>query len=63
MSDETLAFADALDLPRFTTGGVAYLSRLTMIIRNGVVYRVIYPVHAPAAHARELLKSLTPTPA
>jgi hypothetical protein len=33
---------------------------LTMIIRNGVIYRVIYPVQAPAMHARELLLSLRP---
>jgi peroxiredoxin len=63
LSDETLAFADALDLPRFSTGGLNYLSRLTMIVRNGVVYRVIYPVYEPMRHARELLTSLTPAPA
>ena len=58
LSDETFAFADPLKLPRFETGGVKYLSRLTMIIRNGVIYRVIYPVQEPASHARELLTSL-----
>ncbi|CAA2138602.1 peroxiredoxin [Hyphomicrobium sp. ghe19] len=60
LSDETLAFADALKLPRFETGGATYLKRLTMIIRNGVIYRVIYPVQAPATHAQELLASLRP---
>jgi peroxiredoxin len=58
LSDETLAFADALKLPRFETGGSTYLKRLTMIVRNGVIYRVIYPVYSPASHAQELLKSL-----
>lgn len=58
LSDETLAFADALKLPRFKTGGVTYLKRLTMIVRNGTIYRVVYPVRSPAAHARELLQSL-----
>ncbi|MFT3730266.1 MAG: peroxiredoxin [Hyphomicrobium sp.] len=61
LSDETLAFADALKLPRFETGGVGYLSRLTMIIRNGIIYRVIYPVDAPGGHARALLESLRAT--
>lgn len=61
LSDEKLAFADALKLPRFETGGSAYLRRLTMIVRNGVIYRVIYPVYSPALHARELLESLTQT--
>lgn len=59
LSDEKLAFADALRLPRFETGGVAYLSRLTMIVRDGVIYRVIYPVDDPAGHPRSLLEALT----
>ncbi len=59
LSDDKLAFADALDLPRFETGGVTYLSRLTMIVRNGIIYRAVYPVQSPAEHARELLHSLT----
>ena len=61
LSDQTLAFADALDLPRFATGGVTYLKRLTMIIRNGIIYRVVYPVQTPPSHARELLAALRPT--
>ncbi len=61
LSDEKLAFADALSLPRFTTGGVDYLSRLTMIVRNGIIYRVTYPIAHPANHARELLQSLKVT--
>jgi peroxiredoxin len=58
LSDAGFAFADALGLPRFETGEVSYLKRLTMIVRNGVIYRVIYPVHPPGSHARELLHSL-----
>jgi peroxiredoxin len=61
LSDARLQFADALKLPRFETGGVTYLKRLTMIVRDGVIYRTVYPVQAPGAHARELLKSLRPT--
>jgi peroxiredoxin len=62
LSDENQAFADALRLPRFETGGVTYLKRLTMVVRDGIIYRVIYPVHPPATHARELLQSLRPAP-
>jgi len=58
LSDPSFAFADALGLPRFATGGTSYLKRLTMIVRNGTIYRVIYPVHPPDAHAEELLRSL-----
>ena len=59
LSDEKFAFAEALKLPRFETGGVTYLKRLTFIVRNGVIYRTIYPVHPPDGHAGELLSELT----
>jgi peroxiredoxin len=63
LSDAGLRFAGALALPRFETGGVAYLKRLTLVVRNGVIYRCIYPVHPPDRHAAELLASLSPAPA
>ena len=59
LSDEKLAFADALGLPRFETGGSTYLSRLTFIVRNGVIYRTVYPVLRPDTHARDLLAELS----
>ncbi len=59
LSDASLQFADALKLPRFKAGGKAYLSRLTLIVRNGVIYRCIFPVEQPAAHAREILAELS----
>lgn len=58
LSDGDFAFADALDLPRFETGGYFYLKRLTLIVKNGVIYRVFYPVHPPDAHARAVLEAL-----
>lgn len=58
-SDTDFAFADALRLPRFETGGKAYLKRLTLIVRDGVIYRCIYPVHPPHTHAAELLGELS----
>jgi peroxiredoxin len=61
LSDAAFAFGDALKLPRFETGGVTYLKRLTFIVRNGVIYRTIYPVHPPGEHAAELLSEFTPT--
>lgn len=59
LSDEGLAFADALALPRFKAGRATYLRRLTMIVRDGVIYRVIYPVHPPDSHAKALLGELS----
>ena len=58
LSDEKFAFADALNLPRFETGGKVYLRRLTLIVRDGVIYRCIYPVPSPATHAADLLAEL-----
>lgn len=59
VSDESFAFADALGLPRFETGGKAYLKRLTLIVRDGVIYRCIYPVHPPHEHAAGVLGELS----
>jgi peroxiredoxin len=54
VSDEGFALQQALALPLFETGGVRYLKRLTIAVRDGRIERVYYPVHAPAAHAREV---------
>lgn len=59
LSDEHLAFADALQLPRFETGGETYLRRLTLSIVDGVIDWVFYPVHPPDTHARDVLAWLT----
>ena len=54
VSDEVFALARALSLPTFATGGVTYLKRLTLAVRDGRIERVYYPVHLPGAHAREV---------
>ena len=54
VSDERFALQRALALPTFATGGVTYLTRLTLAVRNGRIERVYYPVPQPAAHAREV---------
>jgi peroxiredoxin len=54
VSDEQFALQRALSLPTFATGGVTYLQRLTMAIKDGRIERVYFPVPAPAAHAREV---------
>lgn len=58
LSDAQFHFADALGLPRFVTGGTPYLKRLTLLVRNGIIYRCIYPVHPPHTHAASLLAEL-----
>jgi peroxiredoxin len=54
LSDAAFALQRALSLPTFTTGGVTYLKRLTLALKNGAIERIYYPVHPPAAHAREV---------
>ncbi|MCC0008174.1 MAG: peroxiredoxin [Hyphomicrobiaceae bacterium] len=58
LSDEGLQFADALRLPRFETGGVTYLKRLTLLIEDGRIARTFYPVHPPHTHALDLLAAI-----
>jgi peroxiredoxin len=53
-SDEHFALQRALSLPTFATGGVTYLKRLTLAIKDGRIERIYYPVPAPGAHAREV---------
>ena len=50
VSDEQFALQRALALPTFATGGVTYLKRLTLAIRDGRIERVYYPIASPAAH-------------
>lgn len=58
LSDADLAFARALALPTFATGGVTYLKRLTLIVADGRIARVLYPVHPPDRSAAETLAAL-----
>ncbi len=55
LSDAELAFARALRLPTFEFGGMTLTKRLTLIVRDGVVEHVFYPVFPPDGHAAEVL--------
>jgi peroxiredoxin len=54
LSDADFLWQRALGLPTFTADGVTYLKRLTLAIKDGAIERIYYPVHPPAAHAREV---------
>jgi peroxiredoxin len=58
LSDANGCFATALALPSFATGGESYLKRLTLVIRDGSIGTVFYPVADPARHAGEVLAAL-----
>ncbi len=55
VSDAQLTLQCALRLPTFETAGVTYLKRLTLVLRDGRIEHVFYPVHPPEVHAREVL--------
>lgn len=59
LSDADLAFQKALRLPTFAAGGTDYLRRLTLVVRDGRIVHVFYPVHPPQTHAAEVLGCLT----
>jgi len=54
LSDREGKFADALRLPTFATGGEIYLKRLTLVVAEGRIAHVFYPVPDPAGHAGEV---------
>jgi peroxiredoxin len=55
LSDAELKLVGALRLPTFTTDGMTLVKRLTLIIRDGEIERVFYPVFPPDTHAGEVL--------
>ena len=52
LSDAQLAFAHALRLPTFEVEGMTLLKRITLIIRDGVIEDVLYPVFRPTRTRR-----------
>jgi peroxiredoxin len=55
LSDEHLALTRALRLPTFTVQGMTLLKRLTLVVRNGRIEHVFYPVFPPDKHAEEVI--------
>ena len=58
LSDAGLEFAAALRLPTFTVEGVTLLRRLTLVIRDGRIEHVLYPVFPPDRAAHDVLAVL-----
>jgi peroxiredoxin len=62
LSDGAGCFAVAMRLPTFRIDGRTMLRRLTMIVRDGVVEHVRYPVARPEADAAEVIAWLRAHP-
>jgi peroxiredoxin len=55
LSDEDLAFADTLRLPTFEVDDMVLLKRLTLIIKDGRIEKVFYPVFPPDRSAEDVV--------
>ena len=63
LSDERLELADALALPTFSAPGHDRLySRLTLIVAEGMIEHVFYPIFPPNTHAQQVLAWLEEHP-
>jgi peroxiredoxin len=59
LSDEHLNLTRAMNLPTFEAGGMALLKRFTLVIDNGRVSHVFYPVFPPDRSASDVIDWLS----
>lgn len=59
LSDKKLEFAQALRLPVFEVDGMKLIKRITLIVRDGRIVKVFYPVFPPDRNADEVIQWLT----
>lgn len=62
LSDSELAFAGALRLPTFEMEGLVLIKRLTLILSDGKIEKVFYPVFPPDKNAQEVAAWLSGNP-
>jgi peroxiredoxin len=59
LSDEKLALGKAMDLPTFETSGMTLFKRFTLVVDDGVVTHVFYPVFPPDRNAADVVEWLS----
>jgi peroxiredoxin len=59
LSDQHLKLTHAMNLPTFETSGMTLLKRFTLVIDNGVVEHVFYPVFPPDRSATDATEWLS----
>lgn len=59
LSDAGLELAKALTLPTFEVDGMTLIRRLTLILRDGAIAKVFYPVFPPDRNAGDVLDWLS----
>jgi peroxiredoxin len=55
LSDEDLRLASAMRLPTFQAAGMTLLKRFTLVLDDGTVTHVFYPVFPPDQSAAEVI--------
>lgn len=55
LSDADLRLARAMDLPTFSAAGMTLLKRMTLVVEDGIVAKVFYPVFPPDRSAAEVV--------
>lgn len=59
LSDENLTFARALELPTFEVESMHLIKRLTLVVDEGQIEKVFYPVFPPDESANEVIEWLS----
>jgi peroxiredoxin len=62
LSDADLAFTSALRLPTFRVHSMVLIKRLTLILLDGRIEKVFYPVFPPDRHTEEVVAWLAAHP-
>ncbi len=62
LSDAELVFTRALRLPTFKVENMTLIKRLTLIVLNGRIEKVFYPVFPPDKNAQEVIRQLSRNP-
>lgn len=62
LSDADLRLTAALRLPTFEVTGMTLIKRLTLVVADGAVEHVFYPIFPPDGHAAEVLAWLRAHP-
>jgi peroxiredoxin len=55
LSDAAFKLTQAINLPTFTAAGMRLLKRMALVIEDGVIAKVFYPVFPPDKNAEEVL--------
>jgi peroxiredoxin len=55
LSDQALELARAINLPTFTVAGMTLHKRMALVIEDGAIVKVFYPVFPPDKNAEEVV--------